>query len=258
MIGKYKLIALIIALKRFKRNSVIIKKARYKMAQQVSLHPQTFNKYFEEAIERGWITDCGNCYKLIRFKTILREFCIENDLLFLFHKILRNKNSNFKHVLSELESYLAKDNIYETQAQVIENKKKQIEVFQKCRRTDLMGKVDPKAYRKLIKKLGKPLNSVKDIKKELNFNNEVVTSCRHTATKLGISASKANRLLNNMPGTQRRILFQFFEGCSLELFDHLRQEYPKATIYPMVSKGKTKVCFGSQITPDNTCISITI
>jgi len=218
------------------------------MAQQIGLHPNTFIKYFKEAQDLGYIVPCKNGYKVIKLREIISEYCGQTSTLFGKHGILRSKNCKFKEVLSELEYALIADNVVENQLHVIKKKEKKIELFRKLKKTGKNSafNVPRKDAKRLIKELGS-IAGVSDIYKRLDYNSEQVTSCRHTAFKIGVSKSKANKLLNTHPVYKRKVHAIWYDGTSLALFDTLKEIYPKATIYPLVSLGKTKVSFGSTL-----------
>jgi len=164
------------------------------------------------------------------------------------HGKLKNGPTKHKEVLRELEYLLLEDNIYEKQNYAIKAKEEKIRLFKLSKRTD--KNPSPSSDYKKIKKIVKEQGSNKRVgsmKESLNYNAQVITSARHTASVLGMSQQKANKLLNSMPNHKRKIIVQWVDGISFEKLESLKEQFPKATIYPMVSKNKIKICFGSSL-----------
>jgi hypothetical protein len=247
-----KVLSFIIALKRFKNNSVILKKAKYKMAHQIGLHPNTFIKYLKEAIDCGYIYQDDSKYHIAPLKDILIDFYEETELVFLSHSILLSKETNYKKVLSEIEYCLIIDNVYEMQEKAKRKKERFIESAERILQTGqshtYISKSEYKSLKNLLKKEG-GVNGVAKKLEEQNYMPINITSARHTAKKLNISTSKANRLLSSVPGFHRYVHVLWVDGCSLPLYDALVEQYPRSTIYPMVSINKIKVCSGSSLIP---------
>lgn len=243
-----KLFSFIISLKRFKRNSIILKKAKYKMAQQIGLHPTTFIKHLDQAIKLGFIIEKENHYKLVKFGKVLELFRKETGFYFAQYSILKKKELKFKEIVSEIEQLLLFDNIYAKQKHKIRRKQELIEVYQQLHstvKTENFGFSYDK-YKKLVKAL-KESNRVGNINDRLDYNREVVTSCRHASSVLGISHQKANKILNNHSTLTRSIKIMWINGVSEHIYDEAKKRFPKACIYPMITLNKTKVSFGSTL-----------
>jgi hypothetical protein len=244
-----KILALIISLKRCRRNSIIIKKAKYKMANDVKLHPNTFTKYLKEAIDKGYILDMGSHYKVVKFKDVVRGFNSETSLVFNNHEILSTGSSDFNTNLKNLENLLFIDNIYTRQQKAIESKKEKKRLFAILKQTDksYVRPEDYKRAKRLLKKV-KSIECVAKVEENMNLDIDVRTSARHAGELIGMSSQKANKILNNLPGYKRKVFNEWFPltgGVDQVLY--LRDLYPKAVVYALPYKGKIKVCFGSTL-----------
>lgn len=240
----HKIISLLIAMKRQRRNSVIFLTAYYKLAPQFGLSPQTFKKYLLEAEKLGWIQISGGRITINSLPSILEDFISDSGLYFGKYNVLKSKETSFKDVLSEIESILLMSNIYDRQQYHINKKNQKIKSAKRLSSTE-----KSKGNRKLSaldkRVISDGLHREKNVKGKLEYNGSVVTSARHTASKLGVSVNKANKILNRGLHFTREIKELWFKGCSHGLFDALRESYPKATILMLGNCGYTKVCFGS-------------
>lgn len=240
MTEEIKLFSFIVALKRHRKNSVILSKPKYILSKHFGIHTTTFSRYLNGCIRKGWIEVSGGRYVVIPFEKIIKDFCNETQIGFGSHDILCNKETDFKKVYESILDCGVIDNIILRQSKIIKVKNDLNDLH---RRLNLTGKLklsydEYKKYRKMVKKL-----SVNEAK---NVEQEIVTSARHCGSLLGISTSKANKLLNkDIFG--RKIKTEYHNECNIFIFEKLRALYPKAIVIPMPFIGVTKVCFGSSI-----------
>lgn len=219
------------------------------MAQDVKLHPNTFTKYLKEAISKGYIIDLGSHYKLIKFVDVVRDFNSDTQLIFNNHGVLKDKCSDFDVNLKNLENLLFIDNIYTKQEKAIKVKKEKKRLLSILMRTDksYVHPSDYKRARRLLKK-AKTMSGVAAMDKSLSLDLTIRTSARHAGNLMGMSAPKANKILNNLAGYGRKILVEWFPLVGgVEQILHLREMNPNAVVYAMPFIGKVKVCSGSAI-----------
>jgi hypothetical protein len=241
-----KLISFIIALKRYRLNSVLLKHKSYKIAPKFNLSPQTFNSYIQKCIEIGWINFDGEKYTSKKLQDIIVDFNKKTNLFISNHEILKNKKTfDFKEVLKEIEQILLIDNVIAPQQHQIDKKTKFINDYNDLNSpTDFRkGKVS-KSQMKMIK--AGLLSAGREIQKMV-YNDRIVTSARHTADKLGMSISKSNKLLNSGGKIHRIIIQRWVHGISFVRIEQLKIDYPGACIIPYVHYNKIKVCLGSSL-----------
>ena len=248
----YKLFAFIVALKRSRNNSVILKKAYHKLSREYSLSPQTFKKYLYQAIDFGIITELDNRYEVKQFAVIVKELHSGSGLYFGKHDILSGESLNVKEILNELYECYVIDNIYNKQSKKIKKKSNELNTLKFIKSET--GKRHPyltkKEYEKLKQICKKSINERASIENEIEKTllNHVITSCRHVAKVLGISKSRSNKVLSNLKKLKREIALKWIEGCNEFNFEMAKIKYPRATVYPLPSVDKIKVCFGSILT----------
>ena len=241
-----KLISFIIALKRYKLNSVLLKHKSYKIAPKFNLSTQTFDLYLKKCIQLGWIKFDGEKYTIKKLQDILIEFNEQTNLFFSNHKILKNKKTiNFKLVLKEIEQILLIDNVIAPQQNKIDKKTEFINDYNKLISPTVVkrGKTSSSQL-KMIK------SGLRGAGMEINrmvYNDKIVTSARHTSSVLGFSIAKANKVLNYGGKIKRVIVQKWVHGISFVKIEQLKIEYPGACIIPYVHYDKIKVCLGSSL-----------
>lgn len=249
-----KLLVLLIILKRYRNNSVILKTAKYKLAAKFSMSPVTFNKYLDECIRLGYIIDRGDRYQIIQFKELVVSFAKNTGTFFGKHQILCSKNLSFKSTLAELQRYLVIDNIINPQENQLKRKKTDIELINFANRTVKSDSFLCKHELKRLKKLHKEgkLSACAAKKVVSSYTGVVITSARHTAKKLKVSVQKANSILNSGESLySRNILVKWVKGVSFFKIESLRIQYPDATIIPLLNYDVIKICFGSSLSHGN-------
>ena len=246
MVDKHKIISFLIVLKRYRKNSVIFKEAKYKMAQKVGMSTNTFCKYLNQSLLLGHVTDQGDRYTLKKFEDVVREFCEVNNLHFNNHQILKRKSQlSFKETLAEFQEYLLLDNTLGRQEKAIKRKNDKIESYRKLRTVKRhAGGGCSKKDKELI---SSGQHRVENIYAHLNYRSSNVTSARHSGNAIGVSHQKANKILNSLKTATRNILVKWVHGISMFKIEQLRSRYPQATIIPLIQYNKIKVCFGSSI-----------
>ncbi|MFN5416300.1 MAG: hypothetical protein ACK5B9_04525 [Flavobacteriia bacterium] len=241
-----KLISFIIALKRYRLNSVLLKHKSSKIAPKFNLSVTTFNNYIEKCIELGWINFDGEKYHIKRLQDILIDFNSRTNLFFSNHKVLKNKKTiNFKIVLKEIEQILLIDNVIAPQQHQIDKK------------TEFINNYNILTSPTVAKRGRTSSNQLKMIKSGLRgagreiekmvYNDSIVTSARHTASVLGVSVAKANKMLNYGGKVKRVIVQKWVHGISFIKIEQLKLQYPGACIIPYVHYNKIKVCLGSSL-----------
>lgn len=245
---EFKLLSFIISIKRYKKNSILLKGAVSEMAKKLEIHPETFKKYLKLSLERKYIVDKGNRYLVVSLPEILRDFSLNTSLVFMQHEILKNRSKiSLKSVLQEVQGFLVIDNIINQQEYAIKKKKEKIEVYNLLKRTDksYFQPRDVALIKKNIKKAD--YRCAENIENHLNYKANNITSARHVSGKLGISVMSANKLLHNIPNHKRKIVVKWIHGATMLNFELARIAYPKATVIPMLYYNKIKVCFGSNM-----------
>lgn len=248
----FKVFSFIVALKRSRNNSVILKKAYHKLSREYGLSPQTFKKYLYQAIDCGMITECDNRYEVKQFAVIVTELHSGSGLYFGKHDILAGKSLDVKEILNELYECYVLDNIYNKQSNKIKKKSNDLKTLKFIKSET--GKRHPylskHEYEKLKKICKKSISERASLENEIEKTlfNHVITSCRHTAGVLGISKSRSNKVLSNLKKIKREIASKWIDGCNQVNFEMAKIKYPRATIYPLPSVDKIKICFGSILT----------
>ncbi len=240
-------LAFIIALKRYRRNSVLKRDARYKMAQRFGIHPTTFNKYLKECIDLGIVTRDIHGYKAIKFKEIIAKFYKQDKIVFNPRHQLLKKNRkilNVKEIIKELEDCFLCDNVYAPQAYQRKKKRELIRAANWTVSRGYSNRPDDKILKEALK-MG--LHRAKNKFEKVRYNAKIRTSARHVAAKLKISAPKANKILNNSVMFERHEIIQWYPGANQYNFDVLKLMFPNATIYPSILRDCIKVHFGSYI-----------
>lgn len=243
MTNNYKLLSFIIALKRYRRNSVILDCPKYKLAQRLSLHPTTFKKYFDKCVELNWIKKIDNGWKIIKFEDILSGFCKESELRFNSHDILRNKNICFKDIYSQLCDCMILDSVITPQEIAISKKQHIIDLDKRINSSNwIKGNITRKQYDKYCRLAKKGC-----VDGAYDVNQSIISSSRATSTILGVSLARANKLLNTSLTFSRKINNMYFNGCNIFIVERLKALYSDALVIPLPYLGKTKVCFGSTL-----------
>lgn len=244
--NEIKILAFVVAFKRYRKNSVIFKEAKYKIAQRFNLHPTTFNNYLSLAIKLGYIQE-NNAYKVIPFRDIVKDFKYKTDLIFWKHKILQSKEISFKRILIEIENIITFDNVIRRQQFRIKQKGKRIEAINYLKQTD--KKSCPKLSYKYLKDIMKKgLNCVANNELIEKYSPTIRTSARNVSKHTSFSVSKSNKILNRSTNLYKReIVSKWFIGVSFFKLEELKVKYPKATIIPFTKHNKIKVCDGSMI-----------
>ncbi|NBO36859.1 hypothetical protein EBU91_04925, partial [bacterium] len=110
-----KILALILLLKRRRKNSVVIKVDMVEKSKSFGLAPGTFRKYLNLCIEKGWIVqEKGNTYRCIKLRSIISQFCKETGLVVGYHDFLvksKGYPKNFRPMHKVVLSALAADNV---------------------------------------------------------------------------------------------------------------------------------------------------
>jgi hypothetical protein len=249
---KYKILAFIIALKRSRRNSIILKGPVYKIATKYGICASSFKKYLQEAIDLGYIVEKEDRYVVIKFKEIVRHFCKEHDIYFGHYKILRNKSSqtNVKNICEELLRIAIMDNVINPQEYMIAKKNKDIELVRYSLKTDKKPSYLPKRDYSRLKKLSNSgtlsaqgLRSLYSSKTDI-----VVSSNRHASKRIGISNFKAGQVLSKGDRYfSRSKLDTYYPGCNQFNLEALRNQHPRAWVVPLPNYNKIRVSYGSQL-----------
>lgn len=237
--NKIKEFSLIVALKRKRKNSKILKKAKYKLAADYNLHPTTFCKLLQQCISEGWIEEIGEYYHIKKFSFIVKDFCEKSDLRFHFHEILgpdhknRHQNIDVKSITEEVLSKLLLDNVMAPQEYIISLKKGLSSKNSRTVKRSMMK----------LKKLGF-YSCADDVEK--GIQESVVTSDRHTAKRMKITRYRARKVLNAGLSATREIKSDWrpLRNAVLD-YDKARLDFPKATILVLPHYGQIKICHGS-------------
>lgn len=247
------LVCFIIALKRWRKNSVIIKSPKYLLCKQFNLSVNTFSKYLSEAIRLGYILDEGATYRIIKFKKIIKSEFEGSERCFTNHRIIKkSKSTDFKKIKYEFEQLLTVDNVIRRQERRIAQKKKftfktgNFRIQSNILGTELTrqgglsykGKVIPQRVRRKV---------VLEHSDSM-FNDKVVTSARNLAKKIGVSVSKANQILNRTDFYIRKHIVLWINGCNSTNYELTMAKYPDAVVIPCYKKDRIKVCFGCEVT----------
>lgn len=247
----YKILAFIIALKRAKRNSVILKRPIYKMAQKYGICGVSFKKYLTKSIELGYIIEKEDRYVIIKFKEIVKHFCGEQKIYFGYYNILRNRsNVTVKTITEELLCISMMDNVIKPQEYVIERKKRDIGIIKHSLKTDKKPRPLSKRDYARMKKLAKQgMLSAKSLQRLIDSTTGIVISSnRHASRKTGISNFKAGQVLSKGGKYfSRTKLEKYHHGCNAFNLEKLNHMYPKAWIIPLPHYDKIRVSFGSQL-----------
>lgn len=219
---KYKVLSLIIAIKRKNSNSKLLYKAKYKLAKDFNLAPQTFCKLLKSAIEYGWVTEDDNGYQAKKFHKIILDFNYISGYSFWNHNILKSKDYNFKTILNQVEQLLVVDNVINPQLTIIN------------RKTDLSK--------------NKRFPTVRCAEKDGKIAiGSVRTSARHTSNKLGISSSKANKILNkSLFYTRKQHIMRFYQSKKEDV-EKYQKKFPRATVWFSQKQNKVIAHHGSTI-----------
>jgi hypothetical protein len=244
---KFKTFSFIIAIKRYKKNSILPNIPKYLVAKELNMSVNTYSKLLNQAINQGLITKQNDHYKVVSFRTAIQIIFQETGFFFAKRRILRSENTNYKQIHSEILEYAVIDNIIRPQQRIIQNKKyfSLLEKISNSNGTDKKSFSEwyrlPRAKRKRIVKEYKKCvqNNVKSIA-------EVVTSCRHTAQKLNLTKYMANKTLNSK-AFNRKVIVNWVKGVSFVKLEQLRIQYPNATIIPCMKINAIKVCHGSEV-----------
>lgn len=244
----HKKIAFLIAIKRFKRNSVLLKGPAYKISSLFGLSPQTFKKYVREMVQDGYLVESPLYYTAIPFSKAVQLFAKETGLYVGQHTLLKGEH-NFKKILLQLQEALIVDNVIKRQEFKIKQKKEFLYLLNVANGTVKRDTPLSRKQYSTLKKISKGAAYRAQLQKSLNNEtiNVVISSCRHISRTIGVSPSKASDLLAKSTRISRRIHTLWFDGLSEQLVDSLREKYPKALIYPLFSLGKVKVSFGSEL-----------
>jgi hypothetical protein len=245
-----KIISLAVAIKRKRKNSIVLKKANYILAKEYNLSPNTFAKYFNELNSLGFLEDQGNCYRVASLSKIISFYFKDSDIFFGQHRILRGKSTNPKEIETELRQLLVVDNIIKPQQRQIENKRL-IKLFIDSLGTDKQAKSEwfSLPYKVRKKTMRMYSKSVRNKEAKNKFNDQIVTSVRHTAIKVGVTKYMASKTLKSNDMYTRKIEEKWYNGCSFLLIERLKVQYPDCLIIPYPHFNKVKVCFGSRLTP---------
>jgi hypothetical protein len=248
MMDKYKHLSFIIAIKRYKKNSVIKKIPKYIACKQYGLSVNTYSKYLNQCIQAGYIIEEKEYYRVIKFKEILIDLFENQNLYFNQHKILKTFGTNFNIILQNVEEIMVADNIIKRQGFKI-NKKYQSNLVQRYisgtdrkAKSELFSKFSHKAITRMVKK---QLKSVSE--KITELNKDVVTSSRHTSKTIGVSIFKANKILNRQNIFERQIKVKWVHGITDWKYEELRCKYPNSVVIPCFKINMFKVCHGSSI-----------
>lgn len=246
-----KLLAFVILSKRKYKNSVILDYKKRSKAEEFGLSINTFRKYVNACIENGWAyQDSHGHLHFIKLRKILSQFYKKSELNFGWYDILEKEGyeNKFKNILELVELCLIDENVRKKQefnirARDLTGNRRQTKKAIKILRQDIMNEWSP------IKNPDCKVTSAEiQSKASSKHLKRAITSCRHTGKILSVSNAKANQLLkkrNEFFKTKKR---QFFiDGCNDYVFDFLQENFPKATVYPLISIGKTKICFGTEI-----------
>ena len=237
-----KILSFVVAFKRYRKNSVVFKEAKYKIAAKFNLHPTTFNNYLAKAIELGYIVEHENCYSVVKFKDVVRSFCKDTELLFFQNSILKSRVIDFKKILRDLEDKIVFDNSIRKQSYILNKKKVIVTTVWLKGQTDIKARISKSALKKCSS-----YQSVEDAVAQLGYTSKIITSARNISSNLSFSVSKSNKILNRMTSIKRNIDVMWYKGCNSFLFESLRAKYPQAVVIPHVKFNKIKVCFGSSI-----------
>jgi hypothetical protein len=258
---KYRLFALIIAMKRHKKNSVVFKAKLSVTAKRYGMSIKTFKKYLVIAKEQGLIIEKEDRYEVVKFSLVVRKLAKSLGIFFGHYQIIKNLDESASldvhKIVEELLVCGIKDNIINQQLYAIERNTKDIELIKsalpKTEKRDTGRKVqfDPANYRRL-KKLSR---SGKICAQELNrllrsTKKDVITSKRHAAKVLGISPSRATKTFRiKGKGFDVVSVSKWINGCTLFNYEKARIDYPDALVIPLPHHNKIKICFGSIIRP---------
>jgi hypothetical protein len=280
-----KIISFVVAVKRFKNNSVLItRKNKRNICSILDISLPTFNKYLERTIEIGWARQGAGRVIMEPFVKIAKEFqylplsddferekrhnyCLTN------RGLISGKCTDYKTVFNEVCDVLLVDNVFRQQVMAARARNKVYEWDQKNQRTErklrrMMEELKKdqenekleasykmlsvSSYSKSSKKSYLHDMCLKDYSNipcvGYRVENEeafVVTSARHLAKRLNVSVYRANRILNESKLLRRDIIRSYFEGCDYFTVGKLKERFPMANITPIPFLGKTRVSFGS-------------
>ena len=249
----YTILAILIALKRSRRNSVIFKRGSTKLANKLCISHNTLKKYIAIAVESGYIIELEDRYKIIPFRDILKSISKENKTFyFAAHAILRDGRTNVKHIKRVLLRFAVNDMIIRPQSFKIEMKVQELDLINKLTSTGKkqpsLSKHEYQQAKRIIKKGRHNVATAVQLSKSINRN--IITSARHTAKKLGVGITLANKTLNDGATVYTRKEECFFlKGANLFNLDKARADYPKAKVIPLPYTNSIKVCFGSTLFP---------
>jgi hypothetical protein len=249
----YTILAILIALKRSRRNSVIFKRGSTKLAKKLCISPNTLKKYIAIAVKSGYIIEGEDRYEIIPFREILKSISKENKTFyFASHAILRDGRTNVKHIKRVLLRFAVNDMVIRPQVYKIEMKVQELDLINKLTSTGkkqpVLNKHEYQQAKRIIKK-GRH-NVATAVKLSKSINRNIVTSARHTAKKIGVGITLANKTLNDGATVyDRREECFFLKGANLFNLDKAKSDYPRAKIIPLPYTNSIKVCFGSTLFP---------
>jgi len=234
-------------MKRYKRSSLVHKKAKYILAKEFGMNPNTFSRLLSECVESGYIVEEEKCYRIISFRQILSGVFTGSGIYFGRHEILQQPSRDYKKILTEITELLVVDNVIKQQQKQIDKKYLSALFWRMSEGTDKKASSEwfslPYRTRSRVRR-----QCLKNgVRKDRQSNQAVVSSARHTAQKIGVSTVKANKILNNAGKFSREIKVKWVFGANSARFDHLRGLYPSARIVPVLSLNMLKVCLGSEL-----------
>jgi hypothetical protein len=233
-------------MKRYKKSSLVPKKAKYILAKEFDMNPNTFSSLLKACMEAGYITEEEKCYKIASFREILKDVFAGSGVYFGRHDILDQPSKSYKEILTDFMELLVVDNVIAQQQKQIDKKQLSELFWRMSEGTDKKARTEwfelPYRARSRVSR-----QCLKSVRTDRQNSSAVVSSARHTAKKIGISAMKANKILNNASKFTREIKVKWVFGANSARFDHLRELYPSARIVPVLSLNMLKVCFGSEL-----------
>lgn len=245
---RYKILSLVVSLKRYKKNSVIPNIPAYIIAKQLNIHPSTYKSLINQAIEMGVVQSKGDYLVVINFVKAFKIIFQDYDFFFKKRQILRQSGTDFKQIYSQILQFAVEDNIIAPQQKHIQNKQyfNILERIASSKGTDKRAlnewrAISPRKKASIVKHYRQCIQNGKQ------FSQDVVTSCRHTAETIGVSKYLANKTLNKNDLFSREIVVKWVKGISFVKIEQLKIAFPSATIIPCVKSNMIKVCFGSSL-----------
>lgn len=280
-----KIVSFIVAVKRFKKNSVLVtRKNKKRICEKLNISLPTLNKYIQRCIEIGWAREGDGRVIMEPFAKISSEFQYlplsddfweekRHNYSLTNRGLISGESTDYKTVFNEVCDVLLVDNIFRQQvlAARVRNKihlwcenRKRTE--RKLRKMMVAMKENPddakiaNSYNLLCMAdfsrkdnisclsnvcLNEYSNIMSNGERLENYEAFVVTSARHLATRLNVSVYRANRILNESKWLRRDIVNSYFNGCDYFTVETLKARFPGACVQPLPFIGKTKVSFGS-------------